>query len=62
MLIISEVLDKLGIILYSNNLLNSIIGYDKKESISSSINKIIPKIINDIHHNLILNFSEKKNS
>ena len=55
-LIISGVLDKLGIILYANNLLNSIVGYDKKELIGSSINKIIPKPISDIHNNLILNF------
>ena len=52
-LIISEVLDKWGI---CNNLLNSIIGYYKKELISFSINKIIPNTISDIHNNLILNF------
>ena len=55
-LIVSGVLDKLGIILYANNLINSIVGYDKNQLIGSSINKIIPKPISDIHNNLILNF------
>ena len=55
-IIVSGVLDKLGIVLYANNLLNSIVGYDKTELIGTSINKIIPKPISDIHNNLILNF------
>jgi len=55
-IIVSGVLDKLGIVLYSNILLNSIVGYDKSELIGTSINKIIPKPISDIHNNLILNF------
>ena len=42
-LIVNEVLDKLGIILYANNLLNSIIEQDKKESIRFSKIKLFQK-------------------
>ena len=56
LLIVSGILDNLGKILYSNNLTTSILGYDKKDLIGYSINKIIPQPINRCHNDIILSF------
>ena len=54
--IISGILDNLGKILYCNNITMSILGYDKKDLIGFSLNKILPQPINSCHNEIVLNF------
>lgn len=51
-----------GVISSCNSEVKKLLGYSQKELIGSKVNKIMPKIFNDIHDKFIQKFIEKEDS
>ena len=58
-LIVSGLLDNIGDILYSNDIIKAIFGYEKNEIVGCGLNLIIPQPLAAVHNEIILNFYKK---